>query len=119
MHPFASSTRSTAVDHGWIWDIALKHRRGIGYVHAADFVDERDAEQTLRAYIAKEFNAEIANEITPRKLTFSPGYRRKFWQQNAIAIGMSSGFIEPLEASAFVMVETSAWLPCEERCQLV
>ena len=106
----ASSTRSTAMDHGWIWDIALKHRRGIGYVHSSDFVDERDAELTLRRYIAKEFNAEIANEIAPRKLAFEPGYRKCFWKQNVIAIGMSSGFIEPLEASALVMVETSAWL---------
>ena len=107
--PIASSTRSTAVGGGWIWDIALGHRRGIGYVHATDFVDESEAEQTLRAYIAREFNGAVAKAITPRKLTFSPGYRRKFWQQNAIAIGMSSGFIEPLEASALVMVETSAW----------
>ena len=95
--PIASSTRSTAMDHGWIWDIALKHRRGIGYVHSSTFVDERDAELTLRRYIAKEFNAEIANEIAPRKLTFEPGYRNCFLETERHRIGMSSGFIEPLE----------------------
>ena len=108
--PIASSTRSTAQSNGWIWDIALQHRRGIGYVHCTAFIDESEAETELRRYIAKEFGEKTADSIQPRKLKFQPGYRTSFWEKNCIAIGMSSGFIEPLEASALVMVETSAWL---------
>ena len=108
--PITSCTRSTAQANGWIWDIALQHRRGIGYVHCTSFTGDSEAETVLRQYVASEFDQATAESIEPRKLSFDPGYRASFWEKNCIAIGMSSGFIEPMEASALVMVETSAWL---------
>ena len=53
-------------------------------------------------------------DATPRKLTFRPGYRREFWHRNCVAIGLSAGFIEPLEASALALVELSAAMLSDE-----
>ena len=107
--PIASQTTSTAQSHGWTWDIGLPTRRGVGYVYSSAHVDDDAAERTLRAYLA---STGIAGEIPqPRKIAFDPGYRARFWERNVVAIGLSAGFIEPLEASALALVELSAaWL---------
>jgi 2-polyprenyl-6-methoxyphenol hydroxylase-like FAD-dependent oxidoreductase len=107
--PIASQTTSTAQPNGWIWDIGLPGRRGIGHVYSSAHSSDEDAERQLRAYIAATGGpAEIP---APRKLTFEPGYRERFWHRNVVAIGLSAGFIEPLEASALALVEMSAaWL---------
>jgi tryptophan halogenase len=100
--PIASQTTSTAQSNGWIWDIGLPTRRGIGYVYSSSHTSDEAAERELRAYIGEQ-------EINqPRKLSFNPGYRAKFWHRNCVAIGLSAGFIEPLEASALALVELSA-----------
>jgi tryptophan halogenase len=104
--PIASQTISTAQDSGWIWDIGLPTRRGTGYVYSSAHTTDEQAEIALRNYILATGGPKEIN--TPRKLTFNPGYRKKFWQRNCVAIGQSAGFIEPLEASALAMVELSA-----------
>jgi len=108
----ASQTLSTAQQHGWIWDIGLPTRRGIGYVYSSAHGSDEQAELALRAYVTK--NGGPAEIATPRKLSFNPGYRQQFWHRNCVAIGQSAGFIEPLEASALVMVELSAALLSEQ-----
>lgn len=110
--PIASATLSTAQQHGWIWDIGLPTRRGIGYVYSSTHGSDQQAEQALRAYVAR--NGGPSEIATPRKLSFNPGYRQQFWHRNCVAIGLSAGFIEPLEASALVMVELSAALLSEQ-----
>jgi flavin-dependent dehydrogenase len=103
--PIASQTTSTAQACGWIWDIGLPSRRGVGLVYSSAHCSDDEAERTLRAYLG---DAEIA---APRKIAFDPGYRARFWERNVVAIGLSAGFIEPLEASALALVELSAaWL---------
>ncbi len=103
--PIASQTTSTAQSCGWIWDIGLPTRRGIGHVYSSAHTSDAQAEAALRAYItASGGPADIA---TPRKLGFQPGYRKQFWHRNCLAIGLSAGFIEPLEASALALVELS------------
>lgn len=110
--PIASQTSSTAQSSGWIWDIGLPTRRGIGYVFSSAHSSDEQAELALRAYIARDGGpTEIG---APRKLSFNPGYRQQFWHRNCVAIGQSAGFIEPLEASALVMVELSATLLAEQ-----
>ncbi|MGL5839789.1 MAG: tryptophan halogenase family protein [Sphingorhabdus sp.] len=105
--PIASVTIGTAHDAGWFWDIALPSRRGIGCVYASRFLSDEEAEMRLRAYVAKAVpSAEIA-QLAPRKLGFKTGHRTRFWHKNCIAIGLSAGFIEPLEASAIVLIELS------------
>jgi tryptophan halogenase len=100
--PIASQTISTAQGSGWIWDIGLPTRRGVGHVYSSSHISDAEAERELRNYIgAKDCG-------TPRKISFNPGYRQSFWHRNCVAIGLSAGFIEPLEASALALVELSA-----------
>nr|WP_314860072.1 tryptophan halogenase family protein [uncultured Undibacterium sp.] len=110
--PIASYTNSTAQESGWIWDIGLQSRRGVGYVYSGAHTSDEQAEFDLRHYVEKT-GGSIEN-LTPRKLSFNPGYREKFWHKNCLAIGLSAGFIEPLEASALALVELSATMLCEE-----
>ena len=104
--PIASQTSSTAQRSGWIWDIGLPTRRGIGHVYSSAHCSDDEAERALRQYIAGAGGP--ADIPQPRKLRFEPGYREQFWHRNCVAIGLSAGFIEPLEASALAMVELSA-----------
>ncbi|MBQ5948195.1 tryptophan halogenase family protein [Massilia sp. ST3] len=110
--PIASQTTSTAQSAGWIWDIGLPTRRGVGHVYSSAHISDEQAERELRAYLKQSGAGE--DIPTPRKLSFEPGYRAKFWHRNCVAIGLSSGFIEPLEASALAMVELSAAMLADE-----
>lgn len=103
--PIASQTIATAHRAGWIWDIALPNRRGIGCVYASRFLADDAAEAELRAYIARALPD--APDAPVRRLAFPTGHRARFWHGNCVAIGLSAGFIEPLEASAIVMIELS------------
>ncbi|MBX7495187.1 tryptophan 7-halogenase [Qipengyuania sp. 6B39] len=105
--PIASQTIGTAHEAGWLWDIALPTRRGIGCVYSSRFLDDERAEDILRDYVAANVPGAAPASLTPRKLTFATGHRTQFWRGNCLAIGQSAGFIEPLEASAIVMVELS------------
>jgi tryptophan halogenase len=108
--PIASCTVATAQQSGWIWDIALQNRRGIGYVFSSDFSSSAQAEEALFTYIQNDpFLA--AQKVEPRTIKFTPGHRETFWHRNCVAIGVSAGFVEPLEATALVLIEKSAeWL---------
>jgi hypothetical protein len=110
--PIASQTSSTAQANGWIWDIGLPTRRGIGHVFSSSHTSDADAERALRAYIRASGGPDDAG--TPRKLSFAPGYRRQFWHRNCVGIGLSAGFIEPLEASALALVELSAGMLADD-----
>jgi tryptophan halogenase len=103
----ASQTVGTAHRAGWLWDIALPTRRGIGCVYAARFMDDAEAEAVLFDYVAQQLPQVDRATLTPRKLAFATGHRARFWQGNCVAIGLSAGFIEPLEASAIVLIELS------------
>ncbi len=106
--PIASATLSTAMGAGWVWDIGLSSRRGVGYVYSSAHTDDTAAEADLRTYVASSLGERDADSLDTRKISFNPGHRDQFWVKNCVAIGMSAGFIEPLEASALVMVELSA-----------
>ena len=107
--PIASATRSTALKHGWVWDIGLPTRRGMGYVYSSAHCSDEQAEAEFRQWLQEADQAsESYSTIELRQLKFEPGHLQTFWHKNAVAIGMSAGFIEPLEASALVMVELSA-----------
>lgn len=110
----ASTTLSTAQRAGWIWDIALPARRGIGYVFSSAHTDDDEAEADLRRYIASTAGEEASESCSPRKITFNPGHRQKLWHRNCVAVGLSGGFVEPLEASALVMIELSAKMLSEQ-----
>ena len=108
--PIATQTVATAQGAGWVWDIGLQSRRGVGLVYSSAHCSDAQAQATLERYLQRTGSAA---GITPRKISFEPGYRERFWQHNCVAIGLSSGFIEPLEASALAMVEMAAALLSE------
>lgn len=104
----APCTLSTAQKNGWVWDIGLSSRRGIGYVYSSAHESQPDAEQTLRRYLATDIGQQQADKASLRQLSFTSGHRQRFWIQNVVAVGLSAGFIEPLEASALALIEMSA-----------
>ena len=104
----ASQTDATALASGWVWDIALQSRRGVGYVFSSRHSDEEQARRDLDAYLAKYAAGADVTAADARLLKFRSGYRETPWIKNVVAIGMSQGFVEPLEASAIVMIELSA-----------
>jgi tryptophan halogenase len=108
--PIASSTVATAQKNGWIWDISLQNRRGIGHVFSSDFTDVEQAEEALFKYVQNDPFLAV-QQLSPRKIKFTPGHRETFWHKNCVAIGVSAGFVEPLEATALVLIEKSAeWI---------
>jgi len=112
--PVLPYTLSTAQHAGWIWDIGLSTRRGVGYVYSSYHTSDQDVYQALTGYLSKTIGIEQAEKLATKKITFKPGYREKFWHKNCLAIGLSAGFVEPLEASALVLVELSAQMLSEQ-----
>jgi tryptophan 7-halogenase len=105
--PIASQTVATAHEAGWLWDIALPSRRGIGCVYSSRFMDDDAAAEALTEYVAANVSGVDSASLAPRKLQFATGHRAEFWRGNCLAVGLSAGFIEPLEASAIVLIELS------------
>ena len=101
--PIACHTIATAQDSGWIWDIGLTHRRGVGHVYSSKFTSDEEAKANLRRYLG-----EAGKDIPVRKISYTPGHREKFWHKNCVAVGMAAGFVEPLEATAIMLIEISA-----------
>jgi hypothetical protein len=108
--PIASYTTATAHESGWTWEIGLDNRRGIGNVYSSDHMDEARAEQMLRAYVDKTGGGRAGHGLTARKIRFEPGYREINWKKNCVAIGLSSGFFEPLEATRILFTEAAVTL---------
>ncbi|WP_420605822.1 tryptophan halogenase family protein [Novosphingopyxis sp.] len=105
--PIASQTIATAHEAGWIWDIGLPTRRGIGCVYAAAHMDQSRAREMLADYVRTAMPGVALDDHPVRLLAFASGHRERFWQDNCLAIGLSAGFLEPLEASAIVLIELS------------
>lgn len=105
----ASHTISTAQAAGWIWDIGLQHRRGVGYVYSSQHSDEDQAIQALNSYVGPQID-----KLSVRKIPIHCGHRQKFWHNNVVAVGLAAGFLEPLEASALVLVEMSATMLAQQ-----
>lgn len=99
----ACSTIATAQSAGWIWDIGLPSRRGVGYVFSSKHLSAEEAEQELRRYIGTQHEA-----LSYRKIPMQVGYRETFWQKNCVAIGLSQGFVEPLEATGLLVYDACA-----------
>jgi tryptophan halogenase len=91
-------TMSTALSAGWVWDIPLQSRRGVGYVHSSAFIDRDQAEREIRAYEGAH-----AAQLDTRIVDFKVGMREQAWFRNCIAIGLSGGFLEPLESTGLYL----------------
>ncbi len=112
--PIASTTHATAVANGWIWDIGLQSRRGIGHVYSTAHASEETALATIREYVSRTAPGVDLDKLQFRSIPFEPGHRRELWVRNCVAVGLSGGFIEPLEASALALIEQSASIISEQ-----
>lgn len=112
--PIASFTSSTAQTSGWIWDIGIPSRRGVGYTYSSAHISDTRAEEELRNHIIPLMGKKSADAAMIRKIGLNPGHREKFWHKNCVAVGMAAGFIEPLEASALALIELSAKMISEQ-----
>lgn len=96
------ATISTALSSGWAWKIPLTNRYGNGYVYSSDFITAEQAEIELRCHLGK-----AAENAPARHLKMRVGRVENHWKKNCLAIGLSQGFIEPLEATALSLVQSS------------
>ncbi|MEV0260319.1 tryptophan halogenase family protein [Streptomyces sp. NPDC050617] len=93
-------TTATAQDAGWIWTIPLYGRIGTGYVYASDYCSPEEAERTLREFAGPE-----AAELEANHIRMRVGRSRDSWVNNCVAIGLSSGFVEPLESTGIFFIQ--------------
>jgi tryptophan 6-halogenase len=105
--PLPSETRATALSAGWVWKIPLTNRAGNGYVYSSAHLSEDQAERELRTHLG------VGDDAPPaRHLTMKVGRIERSWVGNCLAVGLSQGFIEPLEATALHIVQATVegWL---------
>ncbi|WP_339897228.1 tryptophan halogenase family protein [uncultured Gilvimarinus sp.] len=96
-------TIAKAHSAGWLWDIALPNRRGLGFVYSSSYMSEEKALTDFGLYLGLG-----PETLSPRKIPIKVGYREEPWRKNCVAIGLAQGFVEPLEATSILLTDFSA-----------
>lgn len=97
--PLLPYTKSTAKSAGWQWRIPTQHRTGNGHIYSSNMMSDDDAIESLLG----DLDGPVLG--APRKIKFRTGHRAKFWEKNCIAIGLSGGFLEPLESTSLYLIQ--------------
>lgn len=101
-----NSTSCTALSSGWVWQVPLADRIGIGYVHSSEFQDIDTATNEFKEYLSSDLGYNT-NDINLKTVPFDTGRLENSWIGNTVAIGLSSGFIEPLESTGIALTHLS------------
>lgn len=91
-------TTAQAMTSGWCWKIPLQHRKGMGYVHSSAHISPDEAEKEFRSFFG------VNQEVQPRLINIRCGHHKRVFIGNALAIGLSSGFVEPLESTGIMLI---------------
>jgi tryptophan halogenase len=95
-------TTARAMRHGWLWDIPLFSRRGVGYVYSSGHVSDDEAERDFRRALGT-----ARFHLEPRRIRMRVGRSRRFWVNNCVGVGLAAGFIEPLESTGIYLIEVA------------
>ena len=106
--PLESYTIAAAHEAGWTWDIGLAGARGIGCVYSSDHLADERAAEILAAYTGGR-----SHDVEVRRIPFDAGYLTTPWVKNCVAVGLAGGFLEPLESTGLVTIETAAAMIAE------
>ena len=90
-------TNATALKNGWVWNIPLWSRIGTGYVYSSKFIDDDSALKEFKKHLGK-------NDLEFKNIKMRTGIHKRLWVKNVVAIGLSAGFIEPLESNGLFSV---------------
>ena len=100
-------TSCTAIDCGWVWNIPLWNRIGTGYVYSSKFATEEEAEVQFRKHLSSNRmifpDKDRADKVEFRHIKIKHGVHKKSWEKNVIGVGLSNGFIEPLESTGLML----------------
>lgn len=97
--PLLPYTKAKAKSSGWQWRIPTQHRTGNGHIYSNDFITDQEAGDSLLSDLDGQAMG------TPKQLRFTTGCRETFWEKNCVAIGLSAGFLEPLESTSIYLIQ--------------
>ena len=106
-------TDCVAMSAGWIWNIPLWHRVGTGYCYSSEYINQCEAEVEFRKYLAVRYSPKIAHESEMKPINIRHGKREIAWTKNVVGIGLSYGFVEPLESTGLMTTHENLIILCE------
>ena len=96
-----SYTLAEATDNGWIWKIPIGDRYGTGYLYSSKFISDEEAREKYNDWLVENLGTELTSD---RIIKYRPGYYEDYWMGNCLAVGLSSGFVEPLESTGIHII---------------
>jgi flavin-dependent dehydrogenase len=106
-------TDCVAMNAGWVWNIPLWHRVGTGYVYSSKYISDVDAEDEFRRYLSERYSAQIAQNAQMRQIRIKHGKHKHAWVNNVVGVGLSFGFLEPLESTGLMTTHENLIMLCD------